>query len=187
MKITNRVVTYPDGGPIKYWVGGSGDWNDILHWSDTPGGEGGATIPRYANTVIVDDNSVKVGEDTLVITWSDIVYCEFLTTTITTPCLFNAIATINVTDAVSLSETTTMADTVYISDIDTTVYWTLVDNAWTYMDIYYYTETDWNNTSPAQLQDRQVQQYTAWREYCQDPVTGDLPQIVSTTHIEAID
>jgi hypothetical protein len=181
MNITSTIVTYPDGGPIKYWVGGSGDWNDMLHWSDTSGGEGGANIPSYSNTVIVDDNSVIDGEETLTITWeyASTVYCEFLTTTITTPCVFDAIATINVTDGVSLSETTTIADTVYVSNIDTTVYWTLVDGSWTYMDIYYYTEADWNNTTPAELQDRQVAQYIAWREYCNDPVIT-VPEVTST-------
>jgi hypothetical protein len=26
--------------PAKYWIGGSGTWNDITHWSDTSGGSG---------------------------------------------------------------------------------------------------------------------------------------------------
>lgn len=181
MQITNTVVTYPDGGPNKYWVGGSGNWNDSMHWSNISGGSGGAAVPSYSNTVIVDNNSVIEGEETLTITWSDTVYCEFLTTTITTACVFDAIAQINVTDGISLSGATTIADTVYISDIDTTVYWTLVDGEWTYMDIYYYTETDWNNTTPTDLQNRQVTQYTAWREYCENPTTVDLLQVISTT------
>jgi hypothetical protein len=189
MNITNTIVTYPDGGSTKYWVGGSGDWNDTLHWSDTSGGEGGATIPSYSNTVIVDDSSIVFAKDeegnpieeTLTITWeySSIVYCEFLTTTITTPCVFDSIAQINVTDGVNLSDTTSIVDTIYVSNIDTIVYWTLVDGTWTYMNIYYYTEAEWNNTTPADLQNRQVTQYVAWREYCNDPVTT-MPEITST-------
>lgn len=193
MNITNTVVTYPDNGPTKYWVGGSGDWNDTTHWSDTSGGEAGATIPSYDNTVIVDDNSVlkdeegNLLEDTLTITWENAstVYCEFLTTTITTPCMFNVIGTINVTDGVTLSDTTTVGFGVYISNIDTTVYWTLVDGTWTYMDTYYYTETEWANTTPTDLQNRQVAQYVAWREYCQAPVT-ELSEITSTTVEEIV-
>lgn len=187
MNITNTVVTYPDGGPTKYWVGNSGDWNDVLHWSDTSGGEGGATLPSYADTALVDDNSVLRDEEgtpleeTLTITWeyASTVYCEFLTTTITTPCVFDANATINVTDGVTLSDTTTIADSVYVSNIDTIVYWTLVDGSWTYMDTYYYTEAEWNNTTPADLQDRQLTQYVAWREYCNDPVVT-VPEVTST-------
>lgn len=66
-----------------------------------------------------------------------------------------------------------------------TVYWTLVDGAWTYMDTYYYDEAGWNSTTPADLQDRQVTQYVAWREYCQSPVT-DISDITSTTIEEVI-
>jgi hypothetical protein len=66
-----------------------------------------------------------------------------------------------------------------------TVYWTVLDGAWTYMDTYYYTETEWNSTTPADLQDRQVAQYVAWREYCQAPVT-DMSEITSTTIEEII-
>lgn len=187
MHITNTIVTYPDGGPPRYWVKGSGDWNDPTHWSETSGGEGGATVPSYANTVIVDDNSsvVMVVEDItleekapLIITWTNTIYCEFLTTTITTPCVFDTIAQINVTDGVSLSDTTTIVDTVYVSNIDTKVSWTLTDGTWTYMDIYYYTEADWNNTTPMDLQNRQVAQYVAWREYCNAPVTT-VPEVTS--------
>ena len=66
-----------------------------------------------------------------------------------------------------------------------TVYWTLVDGEWTYMDTYYYDESGWNNTTPADLQDRQVTQYVAWREYCQSPVT-ELSEITSTTVEEIV-
>ena len=180
MNIINNVVTYPHGGSTKYWVGGSGDWNDILHWSDVSGGDGGATIPSYSNTVIIDDNSVIEDEDTLTITWSDTVYCEFLVTTITTPCVFDAIATLNVAEEVTLSDTTTVVSTVYISNIDVTVYWTLVDGEWTYMDIYNYTDVEWNSTTPTDLQNKQVAQYVAWREYCNSPIVT-MPEVTSTT------
>jgi hypothetical protein len=66
-----------------------------------------------------------------------------------------------------------------------TVYWTVLDGAWTYMDTYYYTETKWNSTTPTDLQNRQVAQYVAWREYCQAPVT-DMSEITSTTIEEVI-
>ena len=64
---------------------------------------------------------------------------------------------------------------------DVTVYWTIVDGEWTYMDIYYYTSDEWANTTPDQLQARQLEQYTAWREYCENPVTIDLSKVISTS------
>lgn len=41
----------------RYWVGGSGDWNDAMHWSNTSGGAGGACIPTTSNDVFFDANS----------------------------------------------------------------------------------------------------------------------------------
>jgi len=41
----------------KYWVGGTGDWNDRAHWADSPGGPGGACLPKPNDNVFFDDNS----------------------------------------------------------------------------------------------------------------------------------
>lgn len=43
----------------KYWVGGSGPWNNssTANWSDTSGGAGGAVIPGAGDVAIFDDNS----------------------------------------------------------------------------------------------------------------------------------
>ena len=43
--------------PDRYWVGGTGNWNDTAHWSTTSGGAGGATVPADGDTVIIDNNS----------------------------------------------------------------------------------------------------------------------------------
>jgi uncharacterized protein YbdZ (MbtH family) len=64
---------------------------------------------------------------------------------------------------------------------DVLVYWTIVDGEWTYMDIYDYTPEQWNITTPEQLQDRQLNQYITWREYCANPATIDLTNIKSIT------
>ena len=40
-----------------YWVGGSGNWSDTLHWSASSGGLGGECIPTIVDNVIVDINS----------------------------------------------------------------------------------------------------------------------------------
>ena len=35
----------------KYWIGGDGDWSDARKWSATPGGSGGAGVPRGGENV----------------------------------------------------------------------------------------------------------------------------------------
>lgn len=47
----------PPPEPVRYWVGNSGNWNDISHWSYTSGGEGGAQVPTINDDVIIDENS----------------------------------------------------------------------------------------------------------------------------------
>lgn len=44
------------GGP-RYWVGGSGDWNESNHWSLTSGGAPGACVPTVTNDVYFDAGS----------------------------------------------------------------------------------------------------------------------------------
>ena len=43
----------------RYWVGGTGTWStsNLLNWSTTSGGIGGATVPSSADTAIFDSNS----------------------------------------------------------------------------------------------------------------------------------
>ncbi|WP_298713901.1 Ig-like domain-containing protein, partial [Chitinophaga sp.] len=50
-------VISPSTSGARYWVGGSGDWNDASHWSNTSGGPGGACIPTASNDVFFDANS----------------------------------------------------------------------------------------------------------------------------------
>lgn len=33
----------------RYWIGGSGSWNDLNHWSETSGGAGGASVPTMTD------------------------------------------------------------------------------------------------------------------------------------------
>ncbi|SHG78742.1 hypothetical protein [Chryseobacterium vrystaatense] len=40
-----------------YWVGGNGNWDDIMHWSQTSGGSGGYCVPGPKDNVFVDGNS----------------------------------------------------------------------------------------------------------------------------------
>ena len=45
----------------KYWVGGTGNWQDINHWSLESGGIGGANIPTLEDDVYFDSNSFTEG------------------------------------------------------------------------------------------------------------------------------
>ena len=40
-----------------YWVGGSGSWSDVSHWSGSSGGIGGEGLPDLKDDVIINDNS----------------------------------------------------------------------------------------------------------------------------------
>ncbi len=50
-----------------YWIGGSGDFNDINHWSLSSGGPSAGSTPTETSKVIVDENSLSP-EDVISIT-----------------------------------------------------------------------------------------------------------------------
>jgi hypothetical protein len=37
----------------RYWIGGTGNWNDTAHWSATNGGAGGAVVPTSSDDVYI--------------------------------------------------------------------------------------------------------------------------------------
>ncbi|MBN8697608.1 MAG: gliding motility-associated C-terminal domain-containing protein [Bacteroidetes bacterium] len=41
----------------RYWVGGTGSWQETSHWSFTSGGPGGASVPTATDDVIFDQHS----------------------------------------------------------------------------------------------------------------------------------
>lgn len=41
----------------RYWVGGTGSWNDTSHWSTTSGGASGASVPGASDNAILDGSS----------------------------------------------------------------------------------------------------------------------------------
>jgi hypothetical protein len=58
-----------------YWVGGSGNWNDKLHWAQTSGGVGGYCVPGPGDNVFVDGGSgFTSGSKT--ITLDNVSYCH---------------------------------------------------------------------------------------------------------------
>lgn len=46
-----------------FWIGGSGDWSDPLHWSATTGGPAGAVTPIFGDNAIFDAASGLTGGD----------------------------------------------------------------------------------------------------------------------------
>ncbi|WP_160137436.1 hypothetical protein [Chryseobacterium sp. c4a] len=65
-------------GQTLYWVGGSGNWNDKLHWSQTSGGVGGYCVPGPGDNVFFDSGSgFTSGSKT--ITVDNVSYCHNIT------------------------------------------------------------------------------------------------------------
>ncbi|MFH0893850.1 MAG: T9SS type A sorting domain-containing protein, partial [Bacteroidota bacterium] len=50
----------PPLGATHYWVGGTGDWNQNIHWSASSGGPGGLCIPTSLDDVVFDANSFLI-------------------------------------------------------------------------------------------------------------------------------
>ncbi|MCX6270457.1 MAG: hypothetical protein NTU44_04415 [Bacteroidetes bacterium] len=56
------------GGIPHYWVGGTGNWSEITHWSTTSGGPGNCTlVPSPQDSVIFDAASFGAGGQTVTI------------------------------------------------------------------------------------------------------------------------
>ena len=51
------IIYVTSNAQDRYWVNGSGSWNDRSHWAEKSGGQGGAEIPTKNNDVIIDHNS----------------------------------------------------------------------------------------------------------------------------------
>ena len=52
---------------VFYWIGGTGNWNDINHWSFTSGGAPSGCLPTAADDVIFDQNSFTAANQEVVI------------------------------------------------------------------------------------------------------------------------
>ncbi len=48
-----------------YWVGGTGEWNDVNHWSVSSGGNSGACLPNRHDDVFFDANSFLSANDSV--------------------------------------------------------------------------------------------------------------------------
>jgi fibronectin-binding autotransporter adhesin len=50
-------LTTKPADSTRYWVGGTGNWNDTTYWSTSSGGAGGADLPRSHDDVVFDSSS----------------------------------------------------------------------------------------------------------------------------------
>ena len=58
----------------RYWVGGSGNWNNSLNWSATSGGQGGASVPTSSDNVFFDNLSFNSLSQVVII--NSTAYCN---------------------------------------------------------------------------------------------------------------
>jgi len=52
-------------GTTYYWINGTGNWNDPMHWSLASGGAAAACLPGPRDTVVFDNNSFVGAQDTV--------------------------------------------------------------------------------------------------------------------------
>ena len=109
----NTNITF---NTAKFWVGGTGNINDISHWSNSSGGAGGAVLPTLNDDVFFDENSL--GADSQTITINAAFDClsldfEYLVNTMT---LTNAVYNLSIYGGLFLSTklTTNFTSTGYL-------------------------------------------------------------------------
>lgn len=64
---------------VRYWVGGTGNWNLTANWSTSSGGAGGASIPRSHDDVVFDSASSASSYTATVGTVTGGIRCKKLT------------------------------------------------------------------------------------------------------------
>jgi hypothetical protein len=72
---TGWTITAAAASP-RYWIGGSGDWNDNTHWSTVSGGAGGACVPTVYDNVFFDALSGFTGASKTVTINAGNAYCR---------------------------------------------------------------------------------------------------------------
>jgi hypothetical protein len=72
---TGWTITAAAGSP-RYWIGGSGDWNDNTHWSTVSGGASGACVPTVYDNVLFDAGSGFTGASKTVTINNGNAYCR---------------------------------------------------------------------------------------------------------------
>ncbi len=60
-------VTLKTSPNTFYWIGNTGDWSDASHWSETSGGITACFVPKNNDTLIFDQNSFNLPNQTVTI------------------------------------------------------------------------------------------------------------------------
>jgi hypothetical protein len=60
----NSNITFT-AAVTRYWVGGTGNWNDPTHWSASSGGASGASVPILHDSPVFDANSFTAASQTV--------------------------------------------------------------------------------------------------------------------------
>ena len=66
-----------------FWVGGTGNWSDPMHWSATSGGAGGSCIPSAGDVVVFDENSFTSNNNSVTLDLEDAICGEMIWRNIT--------------------------------------------------------------------------------------------------------
>lgn len=78
--LVSFIFSLPFFGQERYWVNGSGDWNNPQHWSEVSGGKGGASVPDLNCDVFIDRNSTAKGG--LIIEVNSAIFANSITSTL---------------------------------------------------------------------------------------------------------
>jgi PKD repeat protein len=65
------ILTYTPSNDPKtayYWIGNSGNWNNLANWSLTSGGPPANVVPDNNGRVVIDENSFSAGGQTIALT-----------------------------------------------------------------------------------------------------------------------
>lgn len=117
---TGWTINSAAGSP-RYWIGGSGDWNDANHWSTTSGGIAGACIPTVNDNVFFDAGSGFTAANKTVTVNNGNAYCRNLNWTgAANAPVWNKSATWNMEiwgDSIILNPTATLNGSVYAKGV----------------------------------------------------------------------
>ncbi|HEU4719614.1 MAG TPA: T9SS type A sorting domain-containing protein [Bacteroidia bacterium] len=75
--VNGITVTPPPSGPM-YWINGTGNWNDPMHWSPVSGGAPGTCVPNPLTDVFFDANSFTSPSDAVQLN-VPVAYCHDMT------------------------------------------------------------------------------------------------------------
>ncbi len=90
-----------------YWVGGTGDWSDMTHWSATSGGDGGVGVPTANIHVRFDENSFTQEGQTVTINGTNVLCHDLVCSSTVSHAIFSdATSTLSIYGSLILAPAT---------------------------------------------------------------------------------